>query len=1023
MLLRGIHGAGTSLGYRAASMLATLAALGTMGPLGASAVGGALGGGLEALSESGMSLSDNYATDKDRFNDALKAANYQFLVNAPTDMAIEAIENRFSPVVNPNGKFLSDWLKSLAINEASEITQETKQNIIGSAANRTFEDKDATLEQFLRNLGSELGNAPEHFAQVAPEIAVSTAITEGILGLMGLAGGANNRNSTNETIQSAENNEDEELLKLKDDWSTSMEQLRNSTSEEEQDKILIRISNLENAIKNFGKDAEQVQAEKQAEAVNTATAPEIQPTQETLPDLPHELVDALNEESNRLQEEFDKKSMNPLTYLNPFWQQDLGGINEQIRNIDQIIKNKDLASATSLNEQIQKDKIAREQEKAAKVQSSQTQKPIQEELAEIKPVSSELPVELIITLKREIDRLQEEVDKQLVNPFNLNDPNRQIEMGENIAQMRSLSQILNNNDLEAAKSLYEAIRKANNAREQERLAKERARQLQNPVQEENTFVTPFVEERKPLSDTILNLLQEENNSIQETIDKKLLSQNGQEERDELTGLFTRQRRIDNAIKNGDTAEANRILEEKENLEKTGVAFDIYTADISQLQEERDRLEALYEEELKKQFTPKSQEKLYNLNSSINAIDEVIQSRSNQSENTSNTPSMDDLWGMVESNEDTDEYNNDDHDEDNAVSENIKQEQVEEDLRFDFKYKLYQVTQDEELSEGLSRIYIAGNKFFAKYTGRSLEEIISAENLRFEAHDRLLIRDKSGNIVDEAKAQTDITESELLIKVSKLADQSSILHEMGHLFLYKFQALARAGLLKGLAKHDWNTLLKSYGIEGIDFENMSESDKEAWTNTHEKFATDLERYFMTGEAPNAKLKHVFEQFKRWLTEIYESIKNITYTGSDGERHKFELSPEIKEILDHMLGDSEELGIRNEAKSYNQTVNANNNETYNQALTGEEKENIHDKLKSAQEMIDMKIPPKFIKMATGWEKISEDEWHWHGKNSAQQDAHVAYFSQGNEHRKSKDALSQALLTYNNKGLKAIFGSGSK
>ena len=537
-------------------------------------------------------------------------------------------------------------------------------------------------------------------------------------------------------------------------------------------------------------------------------------------------------------------------------------------------------------------------------------------------------------------------------------------------------------------------------------------------------VTPFVEP-EVLPDSLLNPLQEEYGRIQQLIDEKILTQNNeniQNNQDELAGLFARQRRIDSAIKNGDISEANKILEEQENLQKTGVAFDIYTADLQQLEEERDRLQALYEKKLNEQFTPQLQEELYSLNSSINAIESAIQDRDTQSENTNNTPSMDDLWSMVESNEDANEYSNDDYDEDTAVSQNIKQGQLEEDLRFDIKDKLIDTGLSEEEAEALSQFYIAGNKYLAKYTGNSLEDIIAADNLRFENHDILPIQDKSGNIVGEAKAQTDFTEFETLIKVSKQADQSSILHEMGHLFLRKLQNLARSGMLKGLAKHDWNTLLKSYGLSEIDFNNMSKEDIRAWHDTHEKFATDLERYFMTGEAPSAKLKHIFEQFKKWLTEIYHAIENITYADSDGQQRPFTLSPEIKQVFDHMLGENEELGARSEAKTYNQNVNTNDSESYNQTLTGEEKEDIQDKLESAQEMVDMKVPPRLIKKATGWEKISEDEWHWEGKNSAGQDAKAAYFPRGNEHRKSKDALSQALLTYNNKGLKAIFEAPS-
>ncbi len=94
--------------------------------------------------------------------------------------------------------------------------------------------------------------------------------------------------------------------------------------------------------------------------------------------------------------------------------------------------------------------------------------------------------------------------------------------------------------------------------------------------------------------------------------------------------------------------------------------------------------------------------------------------------------------------------------------------------------------------------------------------------------------------------------------------------MGHIFLRKLQRLAQSRQLKGVAEQDWKVLLKNYGISKLDFNNMSDADLRAWTDTHEKFATDFERYMMTGEAPSSKMKHIFEQFKRWLTNIYHSI---------------------------------------------------------------------------------------------------------------------------------------------------------
>ena len=248
---------------------------------------------------------------------------------------------------------------------------------------------------------------------------------------------------------------------------------------------------------------------------------------------------------------------------------------------------------------------------------------------------------------------------------------------------------------------------------------------------------------------------------------------------------------------------------------------------------------------------------------------------------------------------------------------------EEQLRQNIKQQILDVGRSEDEAEAVSHVFMAGNKFFAKYTGLTLDDVVKSDNINFFYSPHLEATNEKGEVIGEVKAQTEFwperrnmfgdveQEAKTIIKVSQMTDKSSIVHELGHVFLKKFQRLAQSGKLTGLAKQDWNTLLKAYGISEIDFNNMSDEDRMAWLDTNEKFATDFERYLRTGEVPNSKLKHVFEAFKRWLTEIYHSIKDIKYVGADGLEHEFDLSPEIKEIFDHILGDNNESEVNNQA----------------------------------------------------------------------------------------------------------------
>ena len=129
----------------------------------------------------------------------------------------------------------------------------------------------------------------------------------------------------------------------------------------------------------------------------------------------------------------------------------------------------------------------------------------------------------------------------------------------------------------------------------------------------------------------------------------------------------------------------------------------------------------------------------------------------------------------------------------------------------------------------------------------------------------------------------------------------------HLFNRKIDSLGKAGKLTGQAKADYQYMLKHYG------ENLGGMEAQ------EKFATDMERYLRTGEAPNSKLKHIFETFKKWLTKVYNSVKDIKYIGEDGQEHSFELSPEMKEIFGRMLSGGE---LESSEELNSDAPNANN-----------------------------------------------------------------------------------------------------
>jgi hypothetical protein len=83
------------------------------------------------------------------------------------------------------------------------------------------------------------------------------------------------------------------------------------------------------------------------------------------------------------------------------------------------------------------------------------------------------------------------------------------------------------------------------------------------------------------------------------------------------------------------------------------------------------------------------------------------------------------------------------------------------------------------------------------------------------------------------------------------------------------------------KTDADTVLKWLGAES--FESIT-------VEQNEKFARGFEAYLLEGKAPTEGLQGAFERFKQWLTEVYQTVKNLNV----------ELSDDVRGVYSRMLG---------------------------------------------------------------------------------------------------------------------------
>ena len=94
----------------------------------------------------------------------------------------------------------------------------------------------------------------------------------------------------------------------------------------------------------------------------------------------------------------------------------------------------------------------------------------------------------------------------------------------------------------------------------------------------------------------------------------------------------------------------------------------------------------------------------------------------------------------------------------------------------------------------------------------------------------------------------------LVYMTDKANASTFAHEMfGH----------AAGEMKRELPDEFAKVEKRYGKA---YENWDEAE-------HERFATEFERYLMTGKAPIPELQPVFQRAKRWMYTVYETIKAL------------------------------------------------------------------------------------------------------------------------------------------------------
>lgn len=211
-----------------------------------------------------------------------------------------------------------------------------------------------------------------------------------------------------------------------------------------------------------------------------------------------------------------------------------------------------------------------------------------------------------------------------------------------------------------------------------------------------------------------------------------------------------------------------------------------------------------------------------------------------------------------------------------------------------------------------------------------------------------------NVYFQNKYQGSYDRNANVIELFDGANESTAIHEGAHMFLSMLEnmsqmseenvatyfngdtAKARAALkgMQGdlstirswtafsedhLSEYKGTILEKEFIKYAEDIRAGKAGAMERWMQ--ERFARGFEKYLMEGSAPTKEMRGVFRRFKKWLTDIYKTAKNLG---------NVELTPEIKDIFDRMISTEAEINAwaaQRKLEAIDKTVNVNQSELGN------------------------------------------------------------------------------------------------
>jgi len=130
----------------------------------------------------------------------------------------------------------------------------------------------------------------------------------------------------------------------------------------------------------------------------------------------------------------------------------------------------------------------------------------------------------------------------------------------------------------------------------------------------------------------------------------------------------------------------------------------------------------------------------------------------------------------------------------------------------------------------------------------------------------------------------------VIEMFAARDNSTFLHETGHLWLEELRFDASDPNAPEQLKADWQAVQDWFKANGHPL-----TDGTIPTEAHEMWARGVERYLMEGKAPVPALRKIFENFKSWLVQVYRTVAKLNAPITD----------DIRAVMDRLIATDEEI----------------------------------------------------------------------------------------------------------------------